>query len=758
MRFYNFFVLLSFVESLTWSSVAVEWTNAVDLSIGGRGFTNLTGNLTYTRLPPEAQADVTAGVWQYSRDSSGIFVQFFTDATSIHVNYTLFSGNLSLFQNFPPTGFSGCDLERYDESSNEWRYIGTTFVGLENFPSKGYVLDSPLWADGSSWPQPSPPANATGPTYRYRLNLPSYNGVTELFIGVPTGATLTPDDSWKSSKRILYIGTSITQGGITARPGQKYTSILSRMLNVEVVNMGFCGSCQLDLGMTYWVSQVPADLIVVDCAWNMSPEQIRSNTQASLLELRLANAIAPIVLVEPSDYRPSWIIPDPFNNTGRRIELQNVYNSLLSSYFPNLYYVQGQSLFAASKEDPTYEGTHPLDYGHELIAHTLAPTLISLLESQSSVKATPVPIEVESLGASPVSVSTQDTIVYTPATSLTIRGRGFDITQLPSPFNRLPRAAQAVVRPEVWSLSLNSAGLMVCFSTDSPVIYVNFSEASNFEPIAHFSATGMSGVDLFAWDETTSSYQNVAPVTIDYGTNSYSGLVATIANASPGKMTNFIFYLSTYNSVTSFEVGVSSTSSITPNEPYTPRNPPIVWYGTSILQGGVSFKPSRIFTSLISRNISREIFNFGFSGNGKMELSVAQYLVNATNTPALFIIDCLHNMDPGTITSNTIPLVSFIRTIYPGIKIVLVEATPFGRDWSSQISAEFEAQKNLALYEQYSLLQQQGVQNIFYVYSHQLYESTLEEDQSPTANCLHPSDAGMQAIADFWINFLPSVL
>lgn len=42
--------------------------------------------------------------------------------------------------------------------------------------------------------------------------------------------------------------------------------------------------------------------------------------------------------------------------------------------------------------------------------------------------------------------------------------------------------------------------------------------------------------------------------------------------------------------------------------------------GTSILQGGVSFRPGRIFTARVGRALSTEIFNFGFSGNGKSEL------------------------------------------------------------------------------------------------------------------------------------------
>jgi hypothetical protein len=61
---------------------------------------------------------------------------------------------------------------------------------------------------------------------------------------------------------------------------------------------------------------------------------------------------------------------------------------------------------------------------------------------------------------------------------------------------------------------------------------------------------------------------------------------------------------------------------------------------TFLQQGGVSFRPGRIFTARVSRALSTEVFNFGFSGNGKMETSVAQFLVEISPPPSIFIIDC----------------------------------------------------------------------------------------------------------------------
>ena len=45
----------------------------------------------------------------------------------------------------------------------------------------------------------------------------------------------------------------------------------------------------------------------------------------------------------------------------------------------------------------------------------------------------------------------------------------------------------------------------------------------------------------------------------------------------------------------------------------------------------------------MSRALSTEIYNFGFSGNGIMELNVAQYLTLLD--ASMIIVDCNWNMD-----------------------------------------------------------------------------------------------------------------
>ena len=92
------------------SSPSVVWTDALSIGVGGRPFPANTGNLSYARWPAAAEADLNPGEWSWGLASAGLFVQFFSDATAIHVNYTLRDASTSAFSNFAPIAFSGVDL------------------------------------------------------------------------------------------------------------------------------------------------------------------------------------------------------------------------------------------------------------------------------------------------------------------------------------------------------------------------------------------------------------------------------------------------------------------------------------------------------------------------------------------------------------------------------------------------------------------------------------------------------------------------
>ena len=51
---------------------------------------------------------------------------------------------------------------------------------------------------------------------------------------------------------------------------------------------------------------------------------------------------------------------------------------------------------------------------------------------------------------------------------------------------------------------------------------------------------------------------------------------------------------------------------------------PVLFYGTSIVNGHVASRPGMIFTNVLSRALRRPVINLGFGGQGTMDPSIGQ--------------------------------------------------------------------------------------------------------------------------------------
>ena len=773
---------------------AVDWVPATTLGIGGRAFNLSGGEDTYARLPSSAKADLTPGEFESSRAPSGLFVQFQTDASAIYLQYQLNSTVLSPLPYIPPNGYSGCDMFRWDDATSAWRWLETTFDGLSASPGKkGLVVESPLFADSEGWPTGPVPANPTlNATYTYRLHLPNFAPVSGVSVGVPPQATITGDSSWAGAQWVVtFIGTATTQGAVTGRPGQSLPSRLTRSLlqqltsqspsspsaDVVVHNMGFgAGSCQLEAGLAKWMaSTASTKLYVVDCAWDMSVDAITANTGAFVTSLRATRPGVPLLLVEPTDFRPSWALGQGggggSNNNdvlAKRAALRQVYNALLASGVTSVWYQPGEPLTGAYPDwdEPAFDGRYPMDDAHRVIAGVLAPVVAAILNG-TAPQPTPVPplavTAARGEAAEAVDAERSDAaITWTPAYELNVVNRAFPSSVLPGPYHRLPSAAQGVVRPVIWGEGLDSAGLAAAFTTSSPEIWVNYTSAGGFNSDVHFPATGISGLDLYGWNgecDVSGCYAFIATAAnLSLGSKSYTAPMASGLTPNATSLGRYLLYLPTYDYPTQLSIGVPAGYSLAPDAPWPAGTPPVVWYGTSILQGGVAFRPGAVTTSMVSRSLNWPVLNFGFSGNCLMELSVARFLTQITPAPAAFILDCNPNMPNGSaIREAAVPLVDAIRAAWPSVPVFMAEGPRVGRSWAVPAQAALEADKNAALTAAYNNLTSSGATGIAYAPQTQLYSAASWLD-SPTNAGVHPTDQGMRDLAAYWTSTLKGVL
>jgi hypothetical protein len=187
----------------------------------------------------------------------------------------------------------------------------------------------------------------------------------------------------------------------------------------------------------------------------------------------------------------------------------------------------------------------------------------------------------------------------------------------------------------------------------------------------------------------------------------------------------------------------------------------IVWYGTSIQQGGVASRAGTLYDSIIGRQLNREVLNFGFAGHGIMDIAVAKYLVRLS--AAVIVVDCLPNMNAASVARKTVPLVRYLRANgHATTPIVLVENTHganTGQWFNSQQTASTIAM-DAALRDAYNQLQAEGDPALHYVRGSQLFAGQEGEGllANPTVGGTHPSDIGEYDMAAFYVPFFRDLL
>lgn len=322
------------------------------------------------------------------------------------------------------------------------------------------------------------------------------------------------------------------------------------------------------------------------------------------------------------------------------------------------------------------------------------------------------------------------------ARELTVEGQGW--SELAAPWDRLPARAEALVREPVWRLSRDSAGVAVRFTSDAERISARWSLTSAQLAMPHMAATGVSGLDLYVRDAEHGWRW--------LGTGqprAQEGNVAVLASGIPPAAREYLLYLPLYNGVRSLELGVPAGRTLEPAAPRPEgRRRPIVFYGTSITQGACASRPGMAHPAILGRRLGRPVVNLGFSGNGRLELELAELLGELD--AAAFVVDCLPNLRAEQVRERTVPFVRALRELRPQTPILLVEDRSYAGAFLRAEQRERNDSSRAALREGYQALLLEGVTGLAYLEG----DALLGEDGEGTVDSSHPNDLGFARMAD----------
>jgi len=330
---------------LDWDNRTV-WRDAREVGIDGAY--RVPGTKEFTRLPLAAKGRVTGRVWGWSRQATGMGVRFRTDSKTIRFRWGV--GDDAGYPGGAPKGLNARGIDVYGRKEGRpWEYIRSF-----NTASDGTGHAELKWS--SEW--------------EARVYLPPRAHLENFQIGTDRGTKLEKGRPLAfGEKPIVHYGTSIVHGGCVARPGMIYTSHYGRLLDAEVVNMGFSGSAEMEPEMIEYVAAPEAALYILDPLPNMWTEIVEERYEKFVRGVKARRPETPILLC--SAYRSG----QPGADTRDGLWVKKLWERLRKedpATWANLHYLPAKDMLPPDSWDATLDKTHPNEYGSQHLAKCYA--------------------------------------------------------------------------------------------------------------------------------------------------------------------------------------------------------------------------------------------------------------------------------------------------------------------------------------------------------------------------------------------------
>jgi len=300
---------------------------------------------TLNRIPADLKTpDVSPGVVWESNQTAGGAIRFSTDSPVIILradikHFAGFRNNFDLYQ----LKDGKYVFERMFQASKEQLQTG--------------LIDNAIY-DKRKRPRAM---------RAFQLNLPLYNGVKSLEIGVLPGSRFGKPAPYRYDKPILFYGSSITQGAAASRPGSTYCNLLCMALDAPQHNLGFSGQAKGEIAFGRAIGKMPAAALIYDYDYNAPDAEFLARThEPFFLAVREAQPELPVIMIS----RCSGF------SDKRTAVVRRTYDNAVKRGDKHVYFIEGAEFFKDYGVDVcTYDLCHPNDLGFYLMYQRVLPVL-----------------------------------------------------------------------------------------------------------------------------------------------------------------------------------------------------------------------------------------------------------------------------------------------------------------------------------------------------------------------------------------------
>ncbi len=301
-------------------------------------------------------------------------------------------------------------------------------------------------------------------------------------------------------------------------------------------------------------------------------------------------------------------------------------------------------------------------------------------------------------------------------------------------FERIPLEVCKSANPAMQILYKHTAGGRIRFATDSSFIGINAKWNDRWS-MCHMPLTGEAGFYLF--EETKKGKKLIAGFRPD--PHEEKGFFKSVKR--PRKMTYYELYFPLYNEVLSLEIELTEKATVGHGLPYK-NVKPILYYGSSITQGGCASRPDNSYQSMIEKMNNINYVNYGFSGACKGDESVVDYITNVDCS--VFVCDYDHNSDTPELKERHFKVYETFRKKHPTTPFLIVTRpdfyTPVNKKAITWAKTAFVVVK-----ETYDRAIALGDKNVYFLDGRKFFPKN--EREWCTVDGVHPNDLGFYKMA-----------
>lgn len=341
----------------------IEWFSALQVPFKIFGVDYSDKEKIFRRMPQIIANKISDGVSTLSTNTSGGRLKFSTDSPYIAIRCVQpFSNPMTHMTNVAKGGFSLFVDGKFASM------FAPTYAQYKNGEECGQIV-----FDGMKNLESTKRCDIT-------LFFPLYSGVSKLYIGLKKGCKLDSPIPYKKSGRILFYGSSVTQGACASKPGDDYVNLISQRLDIDVINLGFSGSAKAEKRMINYIADIDARAYVFEYDYNSPSVEHLKITHFELYKtLRKNQPQKPILFMT----KPTMNEFMSDNDRHRYDIIKNTCYHAKKVGDKNVYFINLHGCLLDKQKNlyGTVDNIHPNSLGFAKIADIIYPVLKKLLNN-----------------------------------------------------------------------------------------------------------------------------------------------------------------------------------------------------------------------------------------------------------------------------------------------------------------------------------------------------------------------------------------